>query len=161
MKYRKIIFDRKRQVYISYAQIAVLPYYIGGVIEDRENLFLQTPQSFGKRFNVDVRTQSEAIKINAEKKEIEIKHKGETYTESYDKLVLSPGASPFKPNLKGIRKRRYFYIKNVNDTDLIKKYVQSKKINNAVVIRAPEFIGHAKWQISNLHHLGAKVSIVE
>ena len=86
-----ILFEKGE--YISYANCG-LPYYIGGVIEDRERLFVQTPESFGKRFNIDIRTRSEVTAIDVKKKEVTVRSSGKTYTESYDKLLLSPGASP-------------------------------------------------------------------
>ncbi|MGL5262483.1 MAG: NAD(P)/FAD-dependent oxidoreductase, partial [Bacteroides sp.] len=88
--------------YISYANCG-LPYYIGGVIKDRERLFVQTPEVFGNRFNIDVRTENEVISINRTKKELEVKKAdGSTYLESYDKLLISTGATPVKPPLPGI-----------------------------------------------------------
>lgn len=96
-----ILFEKGK--YISYANCG-LPYYIGGVIEERERLFVQTPESFEARFQVDVRTNSEVEKIHAEAKSISVRNllTGETYEESYDKLVLSPGAEPVRPPLEGI-----------------------------------------------------------
>lgn len=85
-----ILFEKGE--YISYANCG-LPYYIGGVIEDRERLFVQTPESFGKRFNIDIRTRSEVTAIDVKKKEVTVRSSGKTYTESYDKLLLAPGAS--------------------------------------------------------------------
>ena len=91
--------------YISYANCG-LPYYIGGVIEERERLFVQTPEAFGKRFNVDVRTQSEVLAINRTAKTVTVRTtEGRTYTESYDKLLLSPGASPVKPPCEGVSRQ--------------------------------------------------------
>jgi NADPH-dependent 2,4-dienoyl-CoA reductase/sulfur reductase-like enzyme/peroxiredoxin family protein/TusA-related sulfurtransferase/rhodanese-related sulfurtransferase len=143
---------------ISYANCG-LPYYIGGVIDERDKLFLQTPQSFGQRFNVDVRVKSEVISINPERKEVTVRnHKNETYVESYDKLLLSPGASPVRPPLPGIDSEGIFTLRNVADTDAIKKYVSSHQVAHAVVIGAG-FIGLEMAE--NLHHLGSEVSIVE
>ncbi|MDR2914029.1 MAG: FAD-dependent oxidoreductase, partial [Tannerella sp.] len=88
--------------YISYANCG-LPYYIGGTISRRENLFLQTPQSFGRRFNVDVRVGNEAIEIHSQTKSVRIrKASGEEYVEKYVKLLLSPGSKPVRPPLSGI-----------------------------------------------------------
>ncbi|WP_336594910.1 FAD-dependent oxidoreductase, partial [Bacteroides acidifaciens] len=90
-----ILFEKGE--YISYANCG-LPYYIGGVIAEREKLFVQTPEAFGKRFNIDVRTRSEVIAIHSADKTVDIRTSdGKTYTESYDKLLLSPGASPVRP----------------------------------------------------------------
>ena len=97
-----ILFEKGE--YISYANCG-LPYYIGGVIAEREKLFVQTPEAFGKRFNIDVRTRSEVIAIHSAEKTVDIRtYDGKTYTESYDKLLLSPGASPVRPPLPGIDK---------------------------------------------------------
>ena len=88
--------------YISYANCG-LPYYIGGVISDRDNLFVQTPEGFGKRFNIDVRVENEVTNIDTSAKTVTItKADGTSYTESYDKLLLSPGSNPVVPPLKGL-----------------------------------------------------------
>ena len=151
-----IMFEKGND--ISYANCG-LPYYIGGVIDERDKLFLQTPQSFGQRFNVDVRVKSEVVAVNPERKEVTVRnHRNETYIESYDKLLLSPGASPFRPALPGIDSEGIFTLRNVSDTDAIKKYVSSHQIGHAVVIGAG-FIGLEMAE--NLHHLGSEVSIVE
>lgn len=144
--------------YISYANCG-LPYYIGGVISERERLFLQTPQSFGRRFNVDVRVENEAIAIDTATKRVTIKKAdGEEYVETYDKLLLSPGASPISPKIKGIDLEGIFTLRNVADTDAIKNYIVTHNINNAVVVGAG-FIGLEMAE--NLAHTGASVSIVE
>lgn len=144
--------------YISYANCG-LPYYIGGVIEDREKLFVQTPETFGKRFNTDVRVKSEVMKINPETKEIAIKKShGDEYLESYDKLLLSPGASPVHPPLPGIDTKGIFTLRNVTDTDRIKKYIDQNQVKHAVIIGAG-FIGLEMAE--NLHAAGANISIVE
>lgn len=96
-----IVFEKG--AYISYANCG-LPYYIGGVIEERDRLFVQTPEAFGKRFNIDVRTRSEVIAINREQKSVTVRAAdGSTYQETYDKLLLSPGASPVVPPSSGNR----------------------------------------------------------
>ena len=144
--------------YISYANCG-LPYYIGGIIEERDNLFVQTPESFGKRFNVDVRVLNEAISIDKENQVISImRADGSMYTETYDKLLLSPGASPVKPPLAGIDHEAIFTMRNVEDTDCIKTYLDSHKVRKAVVVGAG-FIGLEMAE--NLRHLGIEVSIVE
>jgi len=144
--------------YISYANCG-LPYYIGGTIPERNNLFLQTPTSFGKRFNVDVRIENEVIAINSAVKIVKVKRKDNSvYTESYDKLLLSPGATPVKPPLEGIDLDGIFTLRNVEDTDKIKNFLTSRKVKNAVVVGAG-FIGLEMAE--NLHHAGATVSIVE
>lgn len=144
--------------YISYANCG-LPYYIGGTISDRNKLFLQTPASFGGRFNVDVRVESEVISINKDKKEVTIKRNdASNYTETYDKLLLSPGAYPVRPPLKGIDSEGIFTLRNVNDTDRIKNYITTNQIKKAVVVGAG-FIGLEMAE--NLYDTGAEVTIVE
>ncbi|MDD4431805.1 MAG: FAD-dependent oxidoreductase, partial [Bacteroidales bacterium] len=152
-----IIFERGE--HISYANCG-LPYYIGGVITDRNQLFVQTPESFGQRFNLEVRNLSEVISIDRSKKEILVKDlkKGSEYTESYDKLILSPGAEPIKPMLPGINQEGIFTLRNVPDTDKIKQYIEQKQARHALVVGAG-FIGLEMAE--NLHHAGLKVTIVE
>lgn len=144
--------------YISYANCG-LPYYIGGVIEDREKLFVQTPEVFSTRFRVDVRTENEVIFIDRKRKTVTVRQKSEdTYEESYDKLLISTGASPVRPPLPGIDLNGIFTLRNVADTDQIKEYINSHAPRRAVVIGAG-FIGLEMAE--NLHEQGAKVSIVE
>ena len=152
-----IIFERGE--YISYANCG-LPYYIGNTITERNNLFVQTPESFGKRFNTDVRTLSEVIAINRANKEITVKdiRTGNTYIEKYDKLILSPGAEPVKPQLPGINQEGIFTLRNVPDTDKIKKFIEEKQPRHAVVVGAG-FIGLEMAE--NLHKAGLKVTIIE
>ncbi|MDD4919318.1 MAG: FAD-dependent oxidoreductase [Bacteroidales bacterium] len=151
-----IMFERGQ--YISYANCG-LPYYIGDVIKDRSKLFVHTPESFGRRFNMDVRVNSEVIGIDIQKQLVTVRNaKGEEYRESYDKLLLSPGANPVKPPLPGIESEGIFTIRNVDDTDHIKKYMRSHPIRKVVVVGAG-FIGLEMAE--NLHATGAHVSIVE
>ena len=114
--------------YISFANCG-LPYHIGEVIKDREKLLVQTPQSMQERFKIDVRIQHQAVKINRQQKSVEIKDlkSGEIYTESYDKLVLSPGAEPIKPPLSGLDFPEVFTLRNIPDTDKIKNFVDNQK----------------------------------
>lgn len=127
-----IMFEKGK--YISYANCG-LPYYIGGVIEDRNRLFVQTPEEFGKRFNIDVRTENEVLSINPDKKQVEVrKADGTTYQENYDKLLLSPGASPVVPPLKGIDSEGIFTLRNVSDTDRIKEYMTTHSVRHAVIV---------------------------
>ena len=144
--------------HISYANCG-LPYYIGGVIEEREKLFVQTPEAFSTRFRVDVRTENEVIFIDRKKKTVTVRQSSEdTYEESYDKLLISPGASPVRPPLPGIDLPGIFTLRNVTDTDRIKEYINSHSPRKAVVVGAG-FIGLEMAE--NLHAQGAKVSIVE
>ncbi|WP_321334650.1 FAD-dependent oxidoreductase [uncultured Bacteroides sp.] len=144
--------------YISYANCG-LPYYIGNVITEREKLFVQTPQSFSTRFKVDVRTENEVTAINKGQKQIRIRRSdGSEYYEAYDKLVISTGASPVRPPLPGIDSEGIFTLRNVNDTDQIKTYLNTHEVKRAVVVGAG-FIGLEMAE--NLQALGATVSIVE
>ena len=152
-----IIFEKGE--YISYANCG-LPYYIGNVITNRNALFVQTAASFNKRFNIDVRTLTEVVSINRKSKTITAKNQvsGEIYEEGYDKLVLSPGAEPIRPQLPGIENQGIFTLRNVTDTDYITNYVQQKIVKKAVIIGAG-FIGLEMTE--NLHALGLDVTIVE
>lgn len=151
-----ILFEKGK--HISFANCG-LPYYIGNTIEQREALFLQTPTSFGDRFNVDVRNNQEVISIDPNKKSVQVKRaNGKIYEETYDKLLLSPGANPFIPKIEGVDSEGIFTLRNVEDTDNIKNYAITHKIKQAVVIGAG-FIGLE--MVENLHHLGIQVSIVE
>ncbi len=144
--------------YISYANCG-LPYYIGGVIAEREKLLVQTPESFGQRFRIDVRVQNEVLAIHPVTKTLTIRRAGgEEYEESYDKLLLSPGANPVRPPLEGIDSEGIFTLRNVEDTDHIKAYITDNHVKRAVVVGAG-FIGLEMAE--NLHHAGVAVSIVE
>lgn len=144
--------------HISYANCG-LPYYIGGVIAEREKLLVQTPESFGKRFRIEVRVQNEVLAIHPQTKTLTIRNaEGQEYEESYDKLLLSPGANPVKPPLDGIHSEGIFTLRNVEDTDHIKAYIADKHVKRAVVVGAG-FIGLEMAE--NLHHAGVAVSVVE
>lgn len=144
--------------YISYANCG-LPYYIGGVIKSRDKLFVQTPEAFSRRFNVDVRTRHEALSIDTERHEVSIRRAdGTTYTETYDRLLLSLGAEPVRPPLEGIDTEGIFTLRNVDDTDRIHSYLGTHRVRHAVVVGGG-FIGLEMAE--NLHHAGAGVSIVE
>lgn len=151
-----ILFEKGK--YISYANCG-LPYYIGGAITEREKLFVQTPASFGGRFNIDVRVENEVVGIDTIAKRVEVRRAdGSTYAESFDKLLLSPGATPVRPPLEGIDSEGVFTLRNVDDTDRVKSYIASHKIKSAVIVGAG-FIGLEMAE--NLHHAGAEVSVVE
>lgn len=145
--------------FVSFANCG-LPYYIGGEITDREELTLQTPESFKARFNIDVRIFNEAVKINPEENTITIKNlqNGESYTEKYDNLILSPGAEPIIPNIKGIESANVFTLRNIPDTLKIKNYIDTEKPESAVVIGGG-YIGVEMAE--NLAKAGLDVSIVE
>lgn len=151
-----ILFEKG--AYISYANCG-LPYYIGGVIEERDRLFVQTPEAFGKRFNIDVRTRSEVIAIHPEKKQVTVRSaEGRQYTENYDKLLLSPGASPVVPPLPGIQSEGIFTLRNVDDTDRIKAYMTAHQVRRTVIVGGG-FIGLEMAE--NLKHAGSQVAVVE
>lgn len=153
----KIVLIEKGE-HISYANCG-LPYYIGNVISDREKLFVQTPQAFAQRFNIDVRVKSEVIAIDRIKKAVKIKGAdGKTYMEAYDKLLLSPGASPVRPPLPGIDIEGIFTLRDVNDTDTIKNYIRTNDVKRAIIIGGG-FIGLEMAE--NLHNNGSQVAVVE
>lgn len=148
----------ERGAYISYANCG-LPYYVGGVISERDRLFVQTPQSFKARLNVDVRIEQEVIAIDRQTKSITIRRKdGSEYNEAYDKLVLSPGAEPLRPPIPGIQDEVIFTLRNVPDTDRIAKFIEQHNVRHAVIVGAG-FIGLEMAE--NLHHKGINVTIVE
>lgn len=144
---------------ISFANCG-LPYYINGVIAEREGLLVQTPVAMSKRFNIDVRNFSEAREILRDTKEVRITNliKGETYLEGYDYLVLCPGAAPFVPPVRGIDKQNVFKIRNIPDTDKIKDYIENRRISKAVVLGGG-FIGMEMLEV--LYELGIKTSLIE
>lgn len=152
-----ILFERGK--YVSYANCG-LPYYIGDTINNREKLFVQTAKGFTDRFRIDIRTEQEVTAIRPDKKEVEIKNlsTGETYTETYDKLVLSPGAEPLWPGIEGIGSKKIFTLRNVPDTDTIKNYVNTENPKRAIVVGGG-FIGLEMAE--NLYDLGIQVDVVE
>jgi CoA-disulfide reductase len=145
--------------HISFANCG-LPYYIGGVIKEKEKLLVQTPEKMKQRFNIDVRVNSEVLKIDIDKKSVTIKNhtSNEVYSETYDKLVLSPGAEPIRPKLPGIEAPGIFTLRNIPDTYKIKDYVEKMKPGKAVIVGAG-FIGLEMAE--NLHMQGVNVTIVE
>ena len=149
----------ERGEYVSFANCG-LPYYIGGVITDREDLTLQTPQSFKARFNIDVRVLNEAVKISPDTKTVTVKNlrTGETYEEPYDNLILSMGAEPIRPNIEGADGSNVFTLRNIPDTLKIKNYIDTAKPRSAVVIGGG-YIGVEMAE--NLAEAGLKVAIVE
>lgn len=149
----------ERGEYVSFANCG-LPYYIGGAITDKRNLTLQTPESFRARFNIDVRVNSEAVKIDPQAKTVTVKRRdsGETYTENYDTLILSPGAEPIKPNIDGIDSEIVFTLRNIPDTLKIKAYIEEAKPKSAVVVGGG-YIGVEMAE--NLKEAGLEVSVVE
>lgn len=155
----KIVMFEKGE-HISFANCG-LPYYIGGVIENRNALLVQTVEGMSIKFNLDIRNLSEVTKINREEKTVSVKYlkTGEEYTESYDQLILSPGARPIIPPIEGLKNaNNIFTLRNIPDTDRIKAWVDEKKPKKAVVIGGG-FIGLEMAE--NLHQRGVEVTIVE
>jgi NADPH-dependent 2,4-dienoyl-CoA reductase/sulfur reductase-like enzyme len=151
-----IMFERDE--YISFANCG-LPYYIGETIKERDKLLVQTPESMRARFNIDVRNNSEVVSVDTAKKTVTVKSKIKgDYTESYDYLVLSPGAKAIRPNIEGINSNKIFTLRNIPDTDNIKAYVDQKGTNSAVVIGG----GYVGVEMAeNLKQRGLEVTLVE
>lgn len=149
----------ERGPYISFANCG-LPYYIGGTIEERSALLVQTPEGMKSRFNVDVRVENEALSIDKENKTIQIKdiQNNKVYEENYDVLILSPGSTPLKPPIPGIDAPNIFSLWNIPDVDRIKSFVDNVKPKSVAVIGGG-FIGLEMAE--NLHDLGMAVSVVE
>jgi len=145
--------------YVSYANCG-LPYYIGDVIKDRDKLFIQDAASFKKRFNIDVKVKTEAVEIHPAEKKVTLLdlNTQKTYTEAYDKLVLSTGAVPIKPPIPGIHSANVFTLRDVHDTDLVKAVIQNQKVKHATVVGGG-FIGIEMME--NLSHLGIKTRLIE
>ena len=152
-----VVFERSG--YVSYANCG-LPYYIGGVIEDPEALTLQTPESFYARFRADMRVRHEVTAIHPERKTVSVKNldTGEEFEESYDKLLLSPGAKPTQPRLPGVGLEQLFTLRTVEDTFRIKDYIQTHHPRSAV-LAGGGFIGLELAE--NLRELGMEVTIVQ
>ncbi|MCL2144490.1 MAG: FAD-dependent oxidoreductase [Endomicrobia bacterium] len=152
-----IMFERGE--YISFATCG-LPYYIGGEIKNKSALTLQTPESFKNRFNIDVRVQNEVISIDRQKKSVTVTdlRTGKKYSESYDDLILSPGAEPVLPNIQGIDSPRVFTLRNIPDTYKIKDFIDSSHPKTAVVVGGG-FIGIEMAE--NLANAGLSVTLVE
>ncbi len=152
-----VVFERSG--YISYANCG-LPYYIGGVIEDPEALTLQTPESFFARFRVDMRVRHEVAAIHPDTKTVSVKNleTGEEFEESYDKLLLSPGAKPTQPRLPGAGLEKLFTLRTVEDTFRIKEYIQNHHPRSAVLAGG----GFISLELAeNLRELGMEVTIVQ
>jgi NADPH-dependent 2,4-dienoyl-CoA reductase/sulfur reductase-like enzyme/peroxiredoxin family protein/rhodanese-related sulfurtransferase/TusA-related sulfurtransferase len=152
-----VMFERGE--YISYANCG-LPYYLGGVIKDRDKLFVQTVGEFSHRLGIDVRVSQEVVSINRTEKWVEVKdlNTNQSYKETYDKLVLSPGAKSMIPPIPGIDQEGVYSLRNVKDTDRIKAFLDKNKPESALVIGAG-YIGIEMAE--NLKHVCDKVTIVE
>jgi NADPH-dependent 2,4-dienoyl-CoA reductase/sulfur reductase-like enzyme/rhodanese-related sulfurtransferase len=152
-----IVFERSG--YISYANCG-LPYYIGGVIEDPEDLTLQTPESFWKRFRIQMKVRHEVTAIHPDRKTVSVRNleSGEDFEEAYDQLLLSPGAKPVWPELPGMGSERLFTLRTVEDTFRIKEFINQNRPKSAVMVGGG-FIGLEMAE--NLRQLGMEVTIVQ
>ncbi len=152
-----VVFERSG--YISYANCG-LPYYVGDVITDPEELTLQTPESFYERFRVDMKVHHEVTAIHPGKKTVSVRNleTGESFEENYDKLILSPGAKPTQPRLPGVGIDRLFTLRTVEDTFRIKEYI-NKNHPKSAVLAGGGFIGLELAE--NLRELGMDVTIVQ
>ena len=151
-----IIFEKGE--YVSFANCG-LPYYIGDIIQNRESLLVQTPESLKARFNLDVRVNSEVVGVNGKDKKVKVKTKnGEEYEENFDFLVLAPGAKPLFPAIKGIENKKIFTLRNINDMDKIKSEIKNNAIKKAVVVGGG-YVGIETAE--NLKHLGIDTTLVE
>jgi NADPH-dependent 2,4-dienoyl-CoA reductase/sulfur reductase-like enzyme/rhodanese-related sulfurtransferase len=151
-----ILFERGE--HISFANCG-LPYYIGGVIQDRGRLLVQTPEAMKRRFNLDVRVRSEVIAVHTGKRAVTIRRAdGEVYEESFDALLLSPGAKPIVPPIPGIGSERIFTIRSIPDTDRIQAFMEERSVRRAVVV-VGGFIGIEMAE--NLTRRGIEVTLIE
>lgn len=149
----------ERSGFVSYANCG-LPYYIGDIITDPEELTLQTPESFWSRFNINVKVQHEVISLDTSSKSVSVKNlvTGEIFEESYDKLILSPGAKPTVPDMSGVNSEKIFTLRTVEDTFKIHKFISDNNIKSAV-IAGGGYIGLEMAE--NLLNKGVDVTIVQ
>ena len=152
-----IVFERGE--HISFANCG-LPYYIGQVIKKRDRLLVTTAEALRTRYNIDVRNFAEVTAIDRQNKKISVKNlqTGKTYTETYDKLILSPGAEPIKPQMEGIDLDTVFCVRNIPDTDRIKAYIDNQAPESAVIVGGG-YIGLEMAE--NLQERGVKTTIIE
>ena len=152
-----ILFERGE--HISFANCG-LPYYIGGTIAEQENLLVQSPAGFKRRFNVDVRTKNTVVAIDRSQKSVTVQdgRSNDTYTERYDKLILAPGAAPIRPPLPGLNDPRVFSLRDIADAENIKNFIREQKPQRAAIIGGG-FIGMEMAE--NLSALGMDVSVIE
>lgn len=152
-----IMFDRGE--YISFANCG-LPYYVGNVIKNEENLIIATPELFRDRFKIDVHLQSEVVELDRKNSCIQVKdlRTGDIYREKYDALVLSPGASPIRPNMPGIDLAGIFSLRTIPDGRQIKAWIEQRNAKRAVIVGGG-YIGMEMTE--NLVNLGLSVTIVE
>ncbi|MBQ3180682.1 MAG: FAD-dependent oxidoreductase, partial [Firmicutes bacterium] len=152
-----VVFERS--AYVSYANCG-LPYYIGGIITEPAALTLKTPESFWERFRIAVHVRHEVTAIHPERKCVTV-HRldtGEIFEESYDKLLLAPGARPARPNMPGLDLDRLFTLRTVEDTLRIRQFIEQEQ-PRSVILAGGGFIGLELAE--NLHHLGIDVTIIQ
>ena len=149
----------ERSGYVSYANCG-LPYYIGGTIQSQSALTLQTPDSFRSRFNIDVRVQSEATAVDPQAHTVTVRdlRSGTEYTETYDKLILSPGARAIRPPLPGVDSERIYTLRTVEDTLRIRQVVKTQRPQSAIVVGGG-FIGLEMAE--NLMHAGLHTTLIQ
>ena len=151
-----VIFEKGE--YVSFANCG-LPYYIGDIIQNRESLLVQTPESLKARFNLDVRVNSEVVGVNGKDKKVKVKTKnGEEYEENFDFLVLAPGAKSILPVVKGIENKKIFTLRNINDMDKIKAEIKNHNVKKATVVGGG-YVGIETAE--NLKHLGIDTTLIE
>ena len=154
---RIVLFERGE--HISFANCG-LPYYIGGVIPKREQLLVTTLRDFVDRYNIDIRIFSEVTRIDRSEREVEVRNvrSGEIYRESYDKIILAPGAEPIRPPIPGIELPNIFSLRNIPDSDAIAGYIDARKPESALIVGA----GFISLEMAeNLVRRGCKVTIIE
>lgn len=152
-----IMFDKGPHVSFSNCS---LPYHLSGIVEDSQKLVLMNPEIFKKRYNIEARVSQEVVKINRKEKTISVKNlaTGELYEETYDHLVLSPGAKPIRPNLEGVNNANVFTVRNVADIEKMDRFIKTEKVQKAAVVGGG-FIGVEV--VENLKLAGLDVSLVE
>ncbi|HKL12595.1 MAG TPA: FAD-dependent oxidoreductase, partial [Halanaerobiales bacterium] len=150
----------ERGPHVSFSNCA-LPYHISGVVKECDDLVLMCPANFAEQYNIDARVKNEVMKINKDEKTVEVKdlESGKVYTEDYDKLILSPGANPIRPqSIKGVNNDNVFTIRNVVDIDKLNQYINNNNIENVAVIGA----GYIGIEIAeNFIHSNKNVSLIE
>jgi len=152
-----VLFERG--FYVSYANCG-LPYYIGGEIEKRDDLFIASPERLRDRYRIDVRTSQEVVEIERDKKEVKVKdhETGEEFKEQYDKLILSPGARPIRPRLQGVDSNKVFTLRDLPDSDSIKNYLERNRVASAVVVGGGPI---GMELVENLSRQGVAVTVIE
>jgi NADPH-dependent 2,4-dienoyl-CoA reductase/sulfur reductase-like enzyme len=152
-----VLFEKG--AHVSFANCG-LPYYIGSVIKSRDQLFVQTATSLYDRYRIDVRICTEVLSIDTRNKSVKARNltTGEDYSESYDKLILAPGAEPIRPPLPGINNDKILTLRSIQDSDKVKQYVSDKGVNKIIIIGAG-FIGLEMAE--NFHRIGKEVVVIE